>query len=273
MGFLKNLFSAPKPPKPADVAQSQIDVNRETQAMNLTAARGNQTTPFGTITNTPTGRFDQYGNEYFDTTQALSPELKVISDILKGGTTELAGNIAGKYGELPDFSNAAGSLTNQMLDRQLAYISPYYSQQTNNLDNALRNQGLVPGTPAYDNAMRTLRQTQNESIGTFINQAQPIAFQQAVQQYSTPMDTLKNFIANVNSISPSPQLNIPTSNMTPPSMAGIFQNSYQNELGAYQNAWNSLGSLASAALGLPTGATGTIGSGIGSGLAGLMGLK
>lgn len=268
MGFLKDLFSSPKKPNAqAQVAQQQ-KVNQQTQAMNLAAARTNQVTPFGSLSYSQSGT-DQFGNPTYTATSALTPERQAILDALQGGAGTLAGNIEANYGEIPDFSNAANSLTTQMLDRQLAYLSPYYTQQTNNLDNTLRNQGLLPGTPAYDNAMRTLRQTQNESVGAFLNQAEPIAFQQAVTSYLTPLSGIEKLLGTANSVTPGPQLNTPSSNMNAPDFISASNNQYKAELDARNQAWSGLTSLASSVLG---GAPGTLAGNIGGGLSGMLGL-
>lgn len=269
MGFLKDLFSSPKKPNADAMVAAQAKANQQTQAMNLAASRTNQVTPFGSLVYNQSGT-DQFGNPTYTATSSLTPDRQAILDALQGGAGTLAGNIAGQYGEIPDFSNAASSLTTQMLDRQLAYLSPYYTQQTNNLDNTLRNQGLVPGTPAYDNAIRALRQTQNESIGAFLNQAEPIAFSQAVQSYLTPLDAISRLTGTANSITAGQQLNTPSSNMSAPDAISAISKQYDAELAARNSAWAGVGNIASAVLG---GAPGTLAGNIGGGLSSMMGLN
>lgn len=269
MGFLKDLFSSPKKPNATEQVKTQQEINQQTQAMNLAASRTNTEGPFGSLTYSQSGT-DQFGNPTYTATQALTPERQAILDAVQGGAGTLAGNIGANYGEIPDFSNAASSLTTQMLDRQLAYLSPYYTQQTNNLDATLRNQGLFPGTPAYDNAVRTLRQTQNESIGTFLNQAEPIAFNQAVQNYLTPLSGLQTLLGTANNVTPGPQLTTPASNMSAPNFIDASNNQYKAELDARNQAWGGVAGIGSAILG---GMPGTLAGSIGSGLGSMMGLQ
>ena len=269
MGFLKDLFSTPKKPNAAEQISTQEAVNQKTQAMNLAAARTDQETPFGSLKYSQTGT-DQFGNPTYTATQALTPERQAILNAVQGGAGTLAGNIGANYGEIPDFSTAASSLTSQLINRQLDYVSPYYKQQTNALDSALRNQGLFPGTPAYDNAIRTLQQTQNESIGTFVNQAQGQAFNQAVQSYITPLSGLQTLLGTANNVTSGPQLNTPSANVTPPNAIDAINNQYKAELDARNQAWGGVAGIGSAILG---GAPGTLAGAMGSGLGNMMGLN
>lgn len=282
MSFASGLF-APKPPSPAEQAAAQINVNRQTTAMNLAAGRPNQRTPFGSIDYTQSGT-DAFGNPTWTATSSLTPENQALLDQLLSsqrnvGTAggNLSQNIANNYGDIPDFGTAASSLTTQMMNRQAAYMDPYYRQQNENLENRLRNQGITPGTPAFDRAMRTLLQTQNESRGQFLNQAQPIAFSQAVQQYQTPLNTIEQIMKMTQPHNIDPTQVAQIGQNQSPNMAQIMQNNYNSELARNNAMWGGIGQIGGAILGLPTGTgANTIGSSlgrsVGSGLSSMMGI-
>lgn len=192
-------MSAPKPPKPAspqNVAASQMQINQAALQGTQTAQQVNQNTPFGTLNYVQTG-VDANGIPQYTAISNLSPQQQAILNALQtnqiglGGT---AGNLINAVGDMystpPDFSEAAGTQTRLNMDRQLAYLTPFFTQQNEQLDNQLRNQGLMPGTEAYDRAMRSLQDNQNQSVMSFLNQTQPIAFQQAVTQYNQPLQTI-----------------------------------------------------------------------------------
>ena len=103
------------------------------------------------------------------------------------GLDTLAG---GNYGATPPnlMSMSAGP-TSQMLGQEVQYLTPYFNQQTEQLDNTLRNQGLDPTTQAYSNAMTNLQGNQNQAVSGFLATAEPQAFSQAVQQYQLPLGT------------------------------------------------------------------------------------
>lgn len=140
---------------------------------------------------------DANGNPQYTAISQLSPEQQAILHRLQQTQTslgstggELADAVSGMYSTPPDFSEAAGTQTRINMDRQLEYMQPFMTQQTEQLDNQLRNQGLTPGTAAYDRAMRTLRDNHFQSIAGFLNQTQPIAFQQAKDQFNQPLNTI-----------------------------------------------------------------------------------
>lgn len=92
-----------------------------------------------------------------------------------------AGQDVGKIGDM------ASGLTGQRMEAAVAGIRPFQTQQRNALDNQLRNQGLHPGMPGYDTAMRELDNSQSLAISTFQSQFQPQAWQQATQIYQDPL--------------------------------------------------------------------------------------
>jgi len=189
----------PKPPKPAPVSQvvaGQTASNQAALTGTQTAQQTSQVTPFGNLNYIQTG-VDTNGIPQFTAISNLSPEQQAILTNLQNTQTELGGagtNLANavfnQYSQPPDFSEAAGTQTRINMERQLAYLNPFFEQQTEQLDNQLRNQGLTPGTEAYDRALRTLRDNQNQSVMRFLNETQPTAFNQAREQFNQPLQTL-----------------------------------------------------------------------------------
>lgn len=183
------IFSKPKPPKVdsyQNVAGQQQNLNLEMMQKMFGLTAANQINPYGGLTYTQDPTTGQYTAR-----QQLSPEQQQLLDYLQG-TQASAGQqgqalLAGaNYGAQPDFSTQAGALTREQMDAYTAYNQPYYDKQTAALDTTLRNQGLVPGTPAYNNQMRELRDTQSREVSMASAQFEPQAFQQAVQQYQMP---------------------------------------------------------------------------------------
>ena len=83
----------------------------------------------------------------------------------------------------------ADSATNQMLSHETSFLKPYFQDQSDHLDTQLRNQGIMPGTPAYNEQMRAVQQNQNGSVSQFLASAEPQAFNQAVTNYELPLQT------------------------------------------------------------------------------------
>lgn len=87
-----------------------------------------------------------------------------------------------KYQNLPGLDASGGyqdRFGQTFYDRSASLLQPQMERQTAALETKLRNQGLTPGTEAYDNAMSDLRTNQGEIMGRL---AQDSVFAGADQQ-------------------------------------------------------------------------------------------
>lgn len=255
-------MSAPKIP---NVQNPQTTITQQTQAntdalhATQAAQSTNQDTPYGTLNYSITGQ-DPYGNPLYTAKTDLSADQKAILDNLESnqiglGTTgnNLIGNVSNLYGNAPDFSEQAGTQTKINMDRQLAYLSPYFNQQTNNLDNKLRNQGLVPGTVAYDNAMRTVRDNQNQSVMSFLNQTQNQSFNQAQTQYTQPLQTISAILGLTQPGNVANSLvNTPKPTQAATDVGGIVNASQQAQMERYKAQLGQYNAMMSGIMGAGT---------------------
>jgi hypothetical protein len=251
-----------KPPAPPDYAGAA----RETAAGNLEAAqsataanRVNQITPYGNLSYAETG-VDSRGNPTWTATQTLSPAQQQLLDIQNQTSAGLGSAINAQLGQvqnvmgqgfnpnIPQTQTDLGSQfvtnpnyasgmqgwdrANQVLQARLA---PQMQQQSDAQAARLANQGIVQGTKAYENAMRTFNQGQNDLLtnsqlagqqigqnlftqglqggqftnqalinrGNFGNQAQQQAFNQALTRYNLPLNTLSSLRTGAQVQNPS----------------------------------------------------------------------
>ena len=121
-------------------------------AQTATAAnRVNQVTPYGNLNYTQST--DQYGNPTWTATQSLSPELQNLANTSISNLQASQSN--------PLYGINPGETYSDAIMRRL---QPQMAQQAESQQAALANQGIVPGTVAYDNAMRTFNQQQNDLL-------------------------------------------------------------------------------------------------------------
>lgn len=92
--------------------------------------------------------------------------------------------------------DATSGNTQFLVNQMTGYYDPFFTQQSDRLDNMLRNQGFAPGTPGYDNAMSNMLKSQNAEVGKAIAQFEPIAYAQAYQNFMTPL-ALGTGMANI----------------------------------------------------------------------------
>jgi hypothetical protein len=198
-GFM-GLGPAPSAPAAPDYAAAA----RETAAGNLAAAqtataanRVNQVTPYGNLNYTQTK--DAEGNPVWTATTSLSDvgqqllnnqnatslglgsainaQLGQVKDVMGRGFNPNTGPITTNVGEadlrrltgqanLQTSTDYAGGMqgwdkANQILQARLA---PQMAQDRSAQEATLANQGIVQGTKAYENAMRTFNQGQNDLL-------------------------------------------------------------------------------------------------------------
>jgi len=189
----------PTPEQPSSVAATQQGYNTNAAIQSQAASNVNQSTPYGSLSYAQTGT-GPGGVPLYTATSTLSPQMQAIVSQLQGDVTGSLGKA--NYGA-SDPTTAIGNMTSGMvkegLNQQLSYLNPYYTQQTNQLDAKLTNQGLTPGTPAYQQAMNNLTQSQNQGVSGYLAQIQPAAYQQATNEYLLPLQTASQEAGLLNS--------------------------------------------------------------------------
>lgn len=186
-------------------AQSNLDAARTAVAAN----RVNQYTPYGNLEYSinPQSQWDIYGNPTWSAKQTLSPEQQQLLDI-QNQTSIGMGNLAGKglgYVENMiskpfDTSGIAQTGINPgetMQDSIMRRLQPQIEQNRETVTAQLANQGIVPGTAAYENAMRMQQQKENDLMTSAVIQgtqtglaANQQGFQQLGYMRNEPINTL-----------------------------------------------------------------------------------
>ena len=128
-------------------------------AQTATAAnRVNQITPFGNVSYTQSGT-DSQGNPIWTATQTLPQGLE---NAYQG----ILGQVSNQYGQafnpqLPSVGINPGETYEAAIMRRL---QPQQAQQSEALEAQLANQGIMPGSEAYNRAKTQLAQQQNDQL-------------------------------------------------------------------------------------------------------------
>ena len=126
-------------------------------ALQATAAnRINQQTPYGSLQYQQTGT-DAQGNPIWSANQQLSPELQQLTQ------SSLAGLQASQANPMYGI-NPSETYSNAIMQR----LQPQQRQQAEALDAQLANQGIMPGSEAYNRAKVLQGQTQNDALTSAI---------------------------------------------------------------------------------------------------------
>jgi hypothetical protein len=132
-------------------AQAQTLGNLAGAQQAASANRVNQVTPYGNLNYSQ--QTDANGNPTWTATQSLSPELQALTQSSLQGLQQSQAN--------PMYGINPGENYSDAIMRRL---QPQIAQSDEQQTAALANQGIVPGTQAYDNAMRTYNQSKNDLL-------------------------------------------------------------------------------------------------------------
>lgn len=246
--------SAPSAPDPYASAQAQYQFGTQAAAYNAGLNQVNQVGPTGSTTYQQTGTSPQGAPEFTATTQLSAPEQALLTGSQGLGLQSQA--LAGNQGR-----NVASTLQGFQLPTQgqnqqfgqdamkaaygeaTATMDPYWSQQQESLDASLRNSGATPGTPAYDNAMRSFQANRSSAYGQAENQAFGQGLSAEGQQISDVNQAQGGQIANFLSLaSGTPGATSATgaggnsttgASTVAPDIMSAFQNQYQGQLANY----------------------------------------
>lgn len=164
----KSAPSPPPPPDPAATAAAQAAANADTARVQANLNRVNQFTPTGSI------EYEQIGPDRWQSITRLSPNQQNILNLTEQaqqtygraanrqlGAVEDALSRPADFSTLPGISDAA---TNRRAaaDALFARVQPQLDRQRDALDARLRNQGLTPGSEAWQNAWREYSMQDND---------------------------------------------------------------------------------------------------------------
>jgi hypothetical protein len=244
MSFPENChcLSAPQAPDPTTVANAQTKSNIGTATAQQGMNQINQVTPTGSLTYTQTGTNPDGTPKYTATTQLSQPQQQLLSTG-QGAQQNLLDQI--KTSSSTPFSldkateDQLDTLASDRLDPQLAKNQASLQQQ-------LANQGIQPGTEAYNNAMTLNSQSANDQRNQLYLNGYTTAQNVAAQNANMPYQQLGSLSGNQAATTNTNLTNTPTVGVQPTDVTGITNQSYQDQLGQYQAQMSALGSLGSA---------------------------
>ena len=288
--------SAPTPASPAEQGAAQTATNQQTDLYNFGLSNPNVTTPYGSDSYTVDATTNP-AQPTVSQTLSFSPTQQALYNQSTANQTQ-QGQIAGtalnavdnQFNTPYDLNSAVGGMTasqanltqdynnqyNALYNQQTAYLDPQYQNQQNQLNASLANQGIVPGSQAYQNAQDEQSRNQTFAYQQAADQAQAgagteqsrladlglqnqaQAAQLYTQQYQQPLNLYNSLETGTQASLPQFQGTSQT-NTAPPNVLGAYANNYQGQLNAYNaqvGSYNSalsgasgiLGSLGSAAI-------------------------
>ena len=235
---------APTPPSPTETAAAQTQSNRETAITQTGLNAMDQFGPGGSLTYDQVGTWAD-GTPRFQQTTALSPEQQAIYDTNVGTQTNLAnlaqqqsGRLGDLLGEPLDWSaqqNFLNELTTQNLD-------PTWDRLRQQEASRLAQSGITPGSTSYDRQMELFNRSQsgayNDALLNNFTTAQESQLANRNQGINEIIGLAEGTQVQNPQFAPTPRTGVAGTDV-----AGITQQGYANQVGAYNQQQQQMGGL------------------------------
>ncbi len=176
-------------PDPGRVAQVGQDINTAAAKQSQIGSMVSQYNPYGSL---------QYASDPtspsgYKATTTLTPAQQDLLTTLQGSQKKggaAGGSMLDYYTGNTDPTKAIGDKTSGLTQQIMGSYDAANNQRTKELiaqnDTALKNQGIFPGTPAYDKGMAGVIRGTEEARNSMLASIQPQAFQEASSLYQMP---------------------------------------------------------------------------------------
>ena len=255
----KKAPSAPAAPDPAATTAAAAKANRETAITQFGLNAVNQRDPYGSLEFSQIGTWAD-GTPRFQATQTLAPEEQRALDL-----SRQAQDIYGQAGvqqlqSVRDRLATPLNLNNEAVEGRLMELgsrrlNPVLTERRNAMDTRLRQQGLMPGTQAYDVAMRGIGEAENDAFNQLLLTGRGQAINEILTERASPLNEAAALLTGQQVQAPSfvntPQTSVaPTDYMQAEAMRqAALNNAFNARSQNYQTQLAGMYQLGSAALG------------------------
>lgn len=260
------MVSTPKAPDPMATAQAQSGMNRDTAVSQQLTNMVDQNNPWGSVDysqNGTTGYTDSSGQyvtiPQFTQTTTLSPEQQAIFDKSQGAQSNIAGIAQDQSAKLGEYLNDPFEFKNQdaadwSYDLASSRILPQQQQAEEALRTRLTNQGLRPGTAAWNSEMTRMTQGNTDQMNQLALTGRSQAFGEALAGRNQPINEITALLSGSQVSNPAQMSGAtPQASVGGVDYTGLVNQQYQSELASSNAMMGGLfglaGSLGGAAMG------------------------
>lgn len=259
---------APQTPDPNAVSQGQYKSNVNTAIANSVMGNADVYGPMGSSTFTQTGsqKINGVNVPKYRQDVSLSPELQSLYDTYVGNQQSIGniagtqlGNVADTLGQPLNFDNASAMPTadrsyyeSALMDR----LNPQLDRDRAALDTRLANQGIMPGSEAYREAIALSDRGRNDArqqavlgAGTYADQEFNRGLSARQQGIHEQMALRQTPINEINSLMNGSQATLPQfsgfqgGQVSPVDYSGNVWNAYNGQQQAYGQEMNQYNAM------------------------------
>lgn len=231
---------------------------KQTQEMNMV----DQSNQYGSLKYTQTGTYAD-GTPKYTATTSLNPQQQALYDQQVANQSQAgktASNLLNTYDT--NYGKSAGIDTSQtanyLFDLGNQRLAPQLEQQRSALETKLANQGITPGSEAYDNAMKLLGQQENDAWNQLYLTGQNQAYNQMANDRASLLGAYGALYGNSAAATPqSGFVSTPNSSVQPVDYTSLVNAYNKAQTDAQNGMLGGIGSLAGDFLGasLPGGSS------------------
>ena len=248
-------------PDPVKTADAQTASNKATAITQAELNNYNQITPDGTKTYQQTG-VNADGTPQFTQTVSLSAPEQAIYNTNESTKQNLANIGQTQSAKIGDLLSTPFSVDQSIADKldslAKSRLDPQWAANDSKQAATLANEGITPGSEAYDNAMRSYNAAKNDAYNSLYLSGNSQAESESLAERNQPINEISALLSGT-------QVNTPTFSSTPQTsvagtdVAGITQNSYLDQNQQAQQSVAANNAMIGGLFGLAgTGATAAI---------------
>jgi len=248
-------------PDPVATANAQTASNKQTAITQAELNNYNQITPDGTKTYQQTG-VNADGTPQFTQTVSLSAPEQAIYNTNESTKQNLANIGQTQSAKIGDLLSTPFSVDQSIADKldslAKSRLDPQWAANDSKQAATLANEGITPGSEAYDNAMRSYNAAKNDAYNSLYLSGNSQAESESLAERNQPINEISALLSGT-------QVNTPTFSSTPQTsvagtdVAGITQNSYLDQNQQAQQSVAANNAMIGGLFGLAgTGATAAI---------------
>lgn len=257
----------PAPPDPVATASAQAGANRDTAIAQGALNMVNQVGPDGTLTYNKIGEDTftdsltgkQYTLPRYQAVTQLSESGQRIQDLNNQTQENIAGIGRDQSARIGDLLGSPINLNNDAVESRLydlgsKRLDPRFAQEEDALRTRLVNQGLRPGTQAFDAEMTNFTQGKNDAYNNLLLQGRGQAVQEALAERNQPINEISALLSG-SQVSQPNFINTPQTQLAGTDYQGAVYNSYNAQV----QAANAKAQSQNALMGGLFGLAGTLG--------------
>ena len=253
--------SPPTPPDPKSTSAAQTGTNVGTAIANANLSNVNQVTPNGTLNYDQTGTYkfnDPYTGQSYDiprytATTSLSPEqqkLKGLNDQTQQNLGQIGVDQSSKIGGLLGTNVNLNTATEGKIDQLgRTRLDPQFAQSEDALRTRLANQGIQPGSQAWNAEMTKFGQNKNDAYNSLYLSGRAQGAQEALTERNQPINEVTALLSG-SQVSQPNFINTREPTIPTTDTAGIINSNFNQQQQNYQTQLQQQNALMGGLFGL-----------------------